>query len=146
MPSATAYLNAAMKPIYAEVICIKGKGTPQRRMETFEKRVTAMSGVWMKIHDNIEKACEKAFAENLASLERSLRDIFTSIHNKFTMLCDDVVVKSPEEQKEDEQLRAKLVIQVNEAKKMANGVVSNLAAECKGYAKQQENPMFMPED
>lgn len=136
-----------MKPIYAEVIGIKGRGAPQKRMEMFEKKVTAMSGVWMKIHDNIETACDKAFAENLASIEHSMRDIFATIHKSFVMLCDDVVVKSPEEQKKDEELRAKLMVKVKETKALVNGEISTSVAECTGYAKKQnDSAIFMPED
>lgn len=136
-----------MKPIYAEVILIKGRGAPQKRMEVFEKRVTAMSGVWMKIHDNIESACEKAFVRNLANIEQAMRDVFAAIHRRFVMLCDDVVVKSPEEQKKDDELRAKLMVKVKETKALVNGRLSELVAECKGYAKKQEDTsIFMPED
>lgn len=88
--SASAYITAAMDPIYDEVKTIKGhKGAPRRRMAAFEKKVCTMGGVWMKIYDGIESGFNQAVATYIRNVERGMRDIFDTIHKQFNMVCEE---------------------------------------------------------
>ncbi|KAK4505043.1 hypothetical protein PRZ48_003006 [Zasmidium cellare] len=147
MPTPSAYLFEAMKPVYAEVIQVKGgRGAPQRSMLLLERRVTSMSGVWMEVHDRIQTAANKAIDENMKNVEKGMLEIFGTLHKKFNLLCEGRVITDPVEKAQEEKLRGKLQTQVNEARKLMGGEIQDLVNACKTYTKPDKDSLFVSDD
>lgn len=135
-PSPTAYLPKAMQPIYDEVHPIRGPKAPQKRMTAFSREVSKASGVWIKVHESIEKSTLKLFLEFFDDLTQDLNKVFDAIHMKFNIVCDDTVVKDEREKQLEEDLRGKLAKNLIEAKDLMDGDLRRAVEGCKAYSKE----------
>lgn len=137
--SADSYMFKAMQEVYAEIRQIKGSGAPKKRVDEFERRVTRVSGIWIKVHDGIEAEFDALFAKYELALVKRVGEIFDSLHMKFNLLCDESVPKDDEEKAMEEVLREKLQESLVKAKAMveAGGVIPSLVEQCKNYSTAQ---------
>ncbi|EME47884.1 hypothetical protein DOTSEDRAFT_69719 [Dothistroma septosporum NZE10] len=116
--SPSAHIAEAMRPIYTEVIKVKGRGGPDKRSALFQKKVARVGGVWMAVHNGIERDFSIRFGSSLHRIEEVAHDMFDNIHKKFDLMCDDTVVKDPTEKAKEDELRKKLEKQLVDAKKL----------------------------
>jgi len=143
--SPDAYFCQAMVPIYAQVCQIKGgRGAPQRRAELFASKVSRVSGVWLDVHDLVERALNKLFVQHLGKLSEDIDQVIDGIHDKFNLLCEDTAAKSQEEKEQELELRAQLQRSVIKANELIAGPVRQAAEECKNYgSKKEQESLFV---
>lgn len=122
-----------MEPIYNAIIEIKGQGGPKGRLVKFQQEVTAMNGVWMKVHGKIELAFLDLARDHVKKMEQGMKEAISSIHRKFKLMCEETAVTDEGEKKLEEELRAKLRDQLVKAKELMNGPIKDLAEQCKNY-------------
>ncbi|KAK4580487.1 hypothetical protein LTR86_000690 [Recurvomyces mirabilis] len=140
--SPDAYLVRAMRPVYASVEKIRGKGAPQTRAKTFTRQVAKQSGVWIKTHDHVEVAMCHAFDTNLAELVVNLTKILTGIHSKFNIVCDNSITTDVEEKRQEQELQEVLQKNLLKAVEISEGRMQVAREACKNYGK---DPLFEPE-
>lgn len=142
---ATSYLVKAMRPIYEEIHPIRGRDAPTRRLQRFEQKVARPSGVYLKIHDGIEKAFMVLIDRHIGNLEKGIKKSVFSITKKFHALCEDTETNDPEEKVEEEKLRKNLQSALVQARLLLDGPIQEALEACKNYNKEPSS-LFVGEN
>ncbi|KAK4632071.1 hypothetical protein CLAFUR4_03723 [Fulvia fulva] len=143
--SSNSHIAEAMRPIYAEVCQIKGRGGPDKRSAIFEKKVARVGGVWTSVRNGIEKEFSIRFGASLHRIEEVATEMFENIHKKFNLMCNDTIVKDPKEKSKEEELRKQLQKQLIVAKQLLNGPVREAAEACKDYKPEDPTSLVVGE-
>ena len=124
-----------MTDIYSKAITIKGYRGPEKRAIAIECGVTKRDGVWLKVHDHIERGFEQVFKRAEDNIVERFEAIFDSIHNDFLLLSADTETKDKKQKLREDQLRNKLKENLVEVRSMVgeSGKIPRLVAACKAY-------------
>jgi hypothetical protein len=138
-----------MKPTYLEAWKIKGmRGAPKQRADFVHANVTKRNGVWIQVHDSIDKAFDKTFAETEDDMVARFGEVFDTLHGNFQLLCKKSEAKSPEEKVLEGKLRDDLKESSVRVKSMLaeDGEIASLVAACQAYQSPSANSqsLFLP--
>lgn len=124
-----------MTPIYEQAQQMKGYRAPAKRAAFIEREITRVNGLWLKLHDAIERGFDKLLVRHANAVVESFEDIFDSIHSDFLLLCDDTDTKDEKLKVAEELLRKQLKENLLQVREMMdeNGDIPKLVAQCKAY-------------
>ena len=140
-----------MKPMYLEATKIKGgRGAPKRRADHIEGAVSKRNGVWVEVHDAIERGLEEVFERDETHMVTRFGEVFDSLHKNFRLLCDDSEAKSEKEKVLEGELRNDLKEKSLQVKSMLaeDGEIAKLIAACKAYQSppaESSQSLFVPQ-
>lgn len=140
-----------MRPIYLEASKIKGmRGAPKQRADFVQARVTKRNGVWIQVHDSIDKAFDKLFEEAEDAMVAHFGGVFDTLHGNFRLLCESSEAKSEDEKVLEEDLRNDLKERSVRVKGMLaeGGEIASMVAACKAYqspAVAGSQSLFVPQ-
>ncbi|KAK4550562.1 hypothetical protein LTR36_000141 [Oleoguttula mirabilis] len=134
VPSEQAYIVRAMMPVYAEVRLLRGAGAPQKRIDTFERKVATTSGIWITVQEMVAQSLVDLYHQNMVDLACKLELAFDGIQDKFNLMCEDTVVKGEAEKRQEEELREKLQKGLLQAKELLEGPIRKAADACRNYS------------
>lgn len=104
-------------------------GTPitKMRIRVFIKALNMSDGVFSRIHDGIEAACDKVIRVFGADVIESMNEVFVTIHQNFGAICANPEQETPE----GRELRQKLAEYIPKARAVLAGPIRQALEECR---------------
>lgn len=122
-------LSECMQPVYAGAASIKGGGSGTKRPAAVLQGITGEGALWSVVHNTARERFDEVLAKRQNKLESDVMGILNDIHNDFKSCCQDKEV----EDEGEKALREKLTQNMDKAKKVYEGALSQSMAECKAY-------------
>jgi hypothetical protein len=146
------YVTLAMKPIYRHAVLVKGNlSAPGQRAEFVQNEVSKRNGVWIEVHDAIDKAFDQVFEKAENAIVAKFEQVFDVLQLFYPSLSEDSKVKSEKEEMLEGELQVTLEKNLVRVKEMLgeDGEITRLVADCKAYQSYpaaNHSSMFVPQD